>query len=187
MSVPVSQSNVPLVVDALPALKVRYYPSVPSGSSFLPYYTYARQYVLNGSLVLSLYCFCQHPRPGDEILFALGKAPHSVLLASLLPANGGVTLQLCNTTGQGKTFPLPALPQPPRYYAGNDEQGWYWGATFTIPATTLKEAECCLTLGTQYRAAVLLKSGTKYAASYPLSSGNPLVFSRFESFIVVDY
>lgn len=185
MAAPVSYSSTPLVFDALPALKVRYY------TASIPFkiYTYARMYVQAGALALSFYCFEKQPQPGSGVSFGVTQPGKSLLFLSLFPEN--VTLAqyplgtLLPTTTGGTPLPAPA----PAYFAGQDEQGWYWGASVLLPRALLGQCGLTLAPGAVFNAAVFYQpqGSAGYGASCPLGPGGPLNPGQFDVFEVVDY
>lgn len=128
LATPISKSNTPLVFDALPALKVRHYQGVSARGNI---YTLARLYVLGDALALSLCAFEKNPPPESRVGFGIGKQAGPVLVLALSPK----TVQLRLTPGE------ESLPPPEAaYFAGQDEQGWYWGANLNLEPGVLAKA-----------------------------------------------
>lgn len=188
---PVSKSNIPLVMDTLPALKTcRYFGAMPGGNI----YSFARFYVLGERLSVSLCVFERTPPPESRISFAVGSGTAQYLLVALSPKNTQpVTARLCPATGFGP-FPPPAgclcvaAPEA-QYFAGEDEQGWYWGANLLLEQSLLRQAGCTLALGSQFYAAVFkyFEGSPAFGSSAPaVSNQSPSLLHR-TTFEVVGY
>lgn len=185
---PVTQCDVPLVAETLPALKVRYYSEMAEDV-----YTFARMYVLQDSLSVSLYKFERTPPSASRLAFAVAAAEGpKVLFASVGPQQSGFcNVALCD--GAGALPPCKeavALEAPtPTWFGGVDEQGWYWGAEVVLSAEVLAQAGCILRPGAMYCAAVFCYAEGEegIGASFPLPKEGPVVMNGAEKFSVVIY
>lgn len=146
---PVSISRVPLVFDALPALKVRHY---ESGMQPGNVYAFARLYVWQRSLALSLSVFEKDPAGDSRVSFGVcGKEKAAVLVAQLSPAS--LTLTLHGPAGE-EALPPPEVAR----FSGADEQGWYWGGNCTLPPEALAGAGLDFAADTAFFAGVVKHS-----------------------------
>lgn len=181
MEVLVTQSDTPLVFDAIPAVKVRYY-----SRGGLPVYTYARVYVLGRQLVLNLCAFERTPAADSEIGFSVAGANGGQLYFSLTPQDARLRL-----LPEGK--PPQSLPAPePTRFAGVDEQGWHWGATAFLPASFLQKVGIVPAVGAQFRAAAQKswrgKNAGAFGSSAPLdAAGQAAPADTWDIFTVVAY
>ncbi len=179
MAFPVMQSTLPVVLDTLPALKVRRY---HGQSKMGNVYCYARMYFLKDSLQLSLCAFERAPDAATRIEFAVGGTEKAFLLLSL--SREGATLSRC---GGGMPLVLPA--PPPAFFSGVDEQGWYWGAQVSLAAPLLAQAGM-VPLPREFSAAVF-KTRTDedaFGASFEaLPGGEKLAFENFSRFTPARY
>lgn len=183
---PVSRSPVPLEFDTLPALKVRHWYPARQAPRL---YTLARCYLLGDTLQLSLAAFERTPPPTSRLSFAAG-AGDTLLLARLGPHSA--QLFLCGAGAQnalwadapGDTLPLEA----PVYFAGADEQGWYWGARLALPQAALAGAG--IAGAPAFPGAVFRHSAAPgpFGASCLLADAAvPLDAACFDTFEIVDY
>ena len=180
MTTPISKSATPVVFDTLPALKVRHY----HGRSALGnIYTFARLYVLEHSLAISLCSFEESPPPQSRVAFCVGEAAGRFLRLALSPEEA--TLTLCGTP---KEEPLPA--PAPSYFSGQDEQGWYWGAHLLLAPSLLEKAGVDFA-DDEHFCAALVKYRTDedaFGSAFPVQNGaNPFDIAHFGSFAVVGY
>lgn len=184
MGTPVTASNVPLVFETLPAVKVTNYSFAKILTNL---YTYARFYVYNGSLVVGVYGFKESPDEQDRISLVVGQKSNYLLFSispkqsSLVLANETTTLH----TQTGVQLPAPALS----FFAGTDEQGWFWGAETTLTAEVLQQAGLVLTTGAQFDAAVFYHRTTQegFGTSFDYNPHLPLVRQHYPTFTVVSY
>ncbi|MFV0412318.1 MAG: hypothetical protein ACK5L3_03485 [Oscillospiraceae bacterium] len=188
---PVSKSDIPLVMDTLPALKTcRYFGEMPGGNI----YSFARFYVFKKQLSVSLCVFERTPPPESRISFAIGGGAAQYLLVTLSPKNTQpAAARLCPEAGFGP-FPPPAgstraAPPEAQYFAGEDEQGWYWGANLLLEETLLRQAGCPLMLGSQFYAAVFkhFEGSPAFGSSAPAVSNQSPLLLRRTTFEVVGY
>lgn len=180
----VSYSGTPLILDALPAVKVRhYYGSAPS------IYTYIKMYVHAGALALGCYCFEKQPKPETAIVFAISQNTKPPLVLRLTPQT--TSLVLAGAGGNTGLQPEGAvLPAPPaQYFAGTDEQGWYWGAQLQIGQAALGKAGFTLGPGAQFKTATFYKAAGAdgFGATCPVREDTPLHPGNFETFSIVPY
>ncbi|MDL2293652.1 hypothetical protein LJC60_03375 [Ruminococcaceae bacterium OttesenSCG-928-D13] len=194
MVFPVTISDIPLELDTLPALKTRYFchdGSLPARDT-ARIYTMARLYVQNGVLQLGLSAFERDPAPDSSISFALGGEGQQFALVTLTPEDA--TLEVLEKT------PPPALfggreavletPLEAGRFAGQDEQGWYWGAQMALPKTVLAGCGCPLSPGARFGGALF-----KYRFGLPAfgascrmeDNARPLDFASFGTFEATDY
>ena len=180
MPFPIVQSNVPLVFDTLPDLKVRYFRAHGPQDNI---YTYAQMYAMPQGLALGLRAFEQTPGADSQIVFALGQPQGSVLRFCLAPGEAALDL-----LAGGDVRPL-SLPEVVRF-AGEDEHGWYWGAQLVLPAEDLLSACCTLQAGSAFGIAVLkARAGIGIlGASFRLpAGGEPLQPALFDEAVVSLY
>ncbi len=184
MSMLVSYTQTPMVLDAVGALKVTHY----YGRSALDdVYTYLRAFVLRGDLIFSLTAFEQTPPaesriavafrflPEKDPFFYLTVGPACPVEAFLSGSNGMVSL---------------SLPQQGNRFGGSDEQGFYWGYEFCLPSSFLAKMGAKLLpgsvfTGNLYKYAV---GESAFGAAFPCDPS--LGFPRgenFGEFVVVPY
>lgn len=179
MAIPVPCSDAPIAFDALPALKARhFYGDGP------PIYTLARLYALGDALALSLAAFEREPAEESTITFALcgeGAPPLRVLAR---PGSVGLSLDIIPEE------PHPSLDGEP--IGGSDEQGWYWGMNFLLPADLLAYAGCKLAPGANFRGGLYKhrwgQEGMAVGSAFPLADPkNPFDPDCFDHFEVISF
>lgn len=177
-------SNTPLIFDALPAAKVRYYYGSygcygsPARGNI---YTLARMYFLQGSLALSLSAFERDPDEMSRIEFALAGSQDAPLFRIVLTRGGIQSVHPVGATG---------AVGPSSSFSGADEQGWYWGAHLTIPPDILEEAGLVPAPEVEFRAALYkTRAGEDaYGSSFqPGDPQNPHHAADFGLFRIVSY
>lgn len=179
MSFLVTHSETPLFFDALPALKVRYYKEAEGTPNI---YSYARFFLLKGQLALSLYSFEKQPASTSCIAFAIQGPPH--LLVEARPE------ECCFYKIENETKTSLPLEVQPSFFAGQDEQGWYWGTNMVLPASFL--SLCGKTFAPENSfAAAVLKYNTQqdgFGCSYPVQNPNNMLdFNNFTLCNIVSY
>lgn len=195
---PVTMSGSPLEFDTLPALKTRRF--FGSGSAeartAARIYTMARLYLLDGALRLSLVAFEREPAPQSRVLFALAgedtAADGKLALVCLSPGEARLMLAdaatpppLWEPFGKAVSQPLPA-----EFFAGVDEQGWYWGAQTALPADALQQAGCRPAQGAAFRAALykFCEGAPAFGTSAMAAKAeHPLDALGFDNFTFVSY
>lgn len=190
--VPVTKSDTPLVPDTLPALKVRHYCGGIAPRRQI--YSFARLYMLGDALSLSLYGFEREPEDSSRLAFAFCAAASKAncIIVTLAPQHvhsnliSGCPLDTpLPLAGQSSPLAAPAAA----YFAGVDEQGWYWGASILLPAGLVRECGSALDVGTDFYAAVFKYDEGKdgFGASFLPPQGGPPVIGCAEKFTVVIY
>lgn len=189
MAFAVTQSSTPLAFDALGAVKTTHY-----APGALPVYTQGRIYLLNGCVQLELCAFEREPAAESRIAFAFGGARAGFLLARLGP-KGGATLELCPPGAppvlwQAAQNPIQNGVAGQAPIAGQDEQGWFWGARLAIDAAPQKLAEFLPDENTLFRGALykyVEGEGVQGASFAPKSWQAPLEYDAFPAFEAVSY
>lgn len=179
MPFPVTFSSVPIVADTLPALKVRYYCGTAAHKKL---YAYARLYVLQGSLQLSLYCFEQTPTANSRLSFLLSKRGKSMVL-SVWEKQASLSFQ---TPLGESTLELPV----PSFFSANDEQGWYWGAHISIPDYLLQQGDFYLHCGESFVGALFqhVVGQAGFGSCFEISNTDTMAdIANCKSFLVVPY
>lgn len=181
----ISQSDKPLVFDAIPAVKVCHY-----ATDGLPIYTYARLYALKKDIVLDLCSFEREPLENSAIKFYFCKnGTEDQIVVTITPVDF-----TCEITKDGKKemVALGALSR----FGGVDEQGWYWGGNILIPDEYMKQIGLQIKSGSHFGGAVVKcwlddeKDQQKAGAlgcSSPLSRKEKLAKEQFDQFLVVKY
>lgn len=175
----VTNSQTPLIFDALPALKVAHY---AQGEQLPKIYSYARFYFKKEQLALELYAFEKQPAPTSCIGFALQGPP--VLLVEARPGE-------CRfyKVEQGSKTQLE-VEASPYFLAGQDEQGWYWGASMVLPASFISLCKCNFAKESGFAAGVFKYSTERdgFGASAPIQNpGNMLDEGNFSHCKVVEF
>ncbi len=125
-------STASLELDALPALTARYYRGRPA------LYTQARVYAAPQGLHVGLWVFQRQPQPLAHACFAVAGAA-GLVCAQITPSAAGLhELPLSAAPFPGDENGMP--PEETRFFAGEDEQGWYWGGSLLVPAAVLARA-----------------------------------------------
>ena len=145
MSFSILKSDVSLVFDTLPDLKVRYFCAENPRDHI---YTYAQMYAAPQGLAVSLRAFEQTPDEGSQVVFALGGPQSAVLRFCLSPL--GAALHLLENN-EAHALHLPEVTR----FAGEDEHGWYWGGELLLPEQSLLEIGCLLQPESRFGVAVL--------------------------------
>ena len=171
----VTHSAAPLFFDALPALKVRHYTKEGSAANI---YSYARFYLLNGQLALNLYAFEKEPPATSCIGFAI-HGETSLLIEARPQECFFYTLD-----GTAKTS--IATEAQPSFFAGQDEQGWYWGVSLVLPSSLLSLCGGSFLPGNSFPVAVLkyASQGNDFGCSAPIK--NPSFMLDFNNFSLCD-
>ena len=180
MAIPITKSDTPLVADALPALKVRHYYGQNTGKNI---YTFARFYFLQGGMDVTLNIFEKDPDKYTCAKFAISGLNHKMLLLEVNPQEAKLSLW-----EKGMSTMLPA-PKP-NFFAGEDEQGWYWGAGIIINKEILAELGVPIHNGREFGAALLKtrQDETGFGSSFLVKQvENPLNEEDFGRFVAVDY
>ncbi len=184
MPIPVVASELPLAFDALPAFKVRHYHGLPAGGGV---YTLARMYACSGQLMLSLCAFERAPAAQSRIGLALcGEEVDCVSLLRLSLSPTGVRLWLEGPQDRHQDL----APPVPEYIAGEDEQGWYWGANLTLRAEALGLAGLNARPGHRFAAALYKTNEDEeaYGVSHrPADPARPFDPREFDCFEIVAY
>lgn len=188
---PLTASNTPLVFDTISALKVQRYYGLPPGRNV---YTYGRFYMMQGQLALSLACFERDPAPACRAAFALCGQQGSMVFTVMAPARSHSVLLPEPTAGltlkEAENHPAQPSGPPPEYFAGEDEQGWYWGANLILPSSLLQSAGIGTRPGTPLRAAVYRYEAGQpgFGASHICPAGaSPLDAAQFTAYTITDY
>lgn len=191
MSMLVSYSETPLVLDAVSALKVTHY----CGHSALDdVYAYFRAFVCGAGLTFSLTSFERRPPRESRVGAALCLDPQAEEYL-FFSTNGAMESECALYREQGggpdlRVRPL-ALPQQPAHFGGSDEQGFYWGCEVLLDEAFLRE-----TFGVRLRpGSVFTGNVYKYAAgeaafgaAFPSPPGAGLPCrAGFGEFVVVPY
>lgn len=190
MELPVAMSDTPLAFEALPALKVTCFcPAEPGAEQPatppLEVYTQARLYVLQRALQLELTVFEREPMPASRVAFVLGGPADGFLLLELSPQVLG--LHYCTKHANLWALPEENTALVPARFAGEDEQGWYWGARLHLEQATLAGIGCRLVPAARFAGGILRYRSTAggFGASYPVPAGaNPLDPACFNRFLV---
>lgn len=131
MGVFLPYSQKPLIYDTLPAYKVQYYQQTPNQQKI---YCYARLYLLQGQLAVNMVSFEAAPAPESRMGFLMQSVAHAFYLEAapdktvLYTINENAGLPWCAAC-------QPAAQQPQAAgFAGQDEQGSYWGVELLLPA-----------------------------------------------------
>lgn len=181
----VMKSAGPLAFDVLPAVKCKWY----TGGTGPKVYTTMQVYLEKDTLCARLLAFERQPESGSRLTLALTGGGQHMLLLRLAPAE-------CLTYLCGRS-PVPDLwqrcPGAPlaapewQAVAGEDEQGWYWGAQVRLAPQVLAQAG--LAPGAQGFSAALFKheaAGAAYGASVvPPHPQQPLDVGGFEAYEIV--
>lgn len=125
-------SESPLFFDTLPALKTRW----GSGGDVL--YCLARFYQDASAFHLSLSAFERDPAPESRLALALAAQDGRGLLAQLSPREA--RLIPFGPQAPLNLFAEAGTATPAKHFAGDDEQGWYWGAQLAIGRDVLEAA-----------------------------------------------
>ena len=185
MNIPVTFSEQPLHFDVMQAVKVRYY---WGDERCPPLYAYGRMYVHAGTLCASLTVFQKQPEEQNCIALAVSNGK-KILFYTLSPFSG--RLFLCPSGSQlppDSSSTLLSASEPLRF-AGDDEQGWYWGAQIEISPEMLAKAGLSLILGSDFKAAVFYyRTDTVFGGS-SFEAGNlpPLSAALFSNYTIVSY
>lgn len=186
MEILISQSEVPLVFDAIPAIKVSHY--VSQGLSI---YTYARVYALKNDIILNLCSFERDPIEESAIQFYFyQKGETAQMVVTLTP-----TKLFCEIEQDNGNKEKIELEQPTRF-SGTDEQGWYWGGNVTVPQIILRKIGIEVEVGKSFTGAVvkrwlpLQNEKVEIGAigcSAPLTMKNEITRNNFDNFMLVKY
>lgn len=134
MSVLITSSKTPLMMETLPAVKlVHCYGNGRDGHV----YAYLRMYVLNGAFCFNLTQFLQCPAADTRMALCLGMADSEAYISVVCPADGNAAVQQYNAADES-TGTLGEVPL--RHFAGTDEQGWYWSVEGTLTAEACRAA-----------------------------------------------
>lgn len=189
MPVPVTKSEHPLVQDTVPAIKARYYNGA-NGDGHI--YTFARIYFWERRLALNTCCFQRTPPANSRVAFALA-GQNNCIYITLPPKEAGAPSV---SIGAAQSFHSPLqpfgtpLPSPaPLYFAGNDEQGWYWGANVVLEEDLVGKTGLDVAPGNVFGGAVFQFTigQSAYASSAPFASNGNTPSSNFTQFTIVSY
>lgn len=189
-------------VDTMPVLKTTNYPF--TAGSFKPL-LYARAAAVRGEgLFLDLMAFerdpvvSAHADPGEMPLLdscaaaAFNFFPSSSSAAIVVVSNA-VGNAACYVAQPGGAQRLLDFPLQTETYAGEDEQGWYWGVRFMIPAELLRDVygQSELRAGDTLRGNIFkFQRGGEFAhfgAVAPARSESIFDPASFADFLVTDY
>lgn len=194
MQMLVSYSETPLVLDAAGALKATHY----YGHSALDeVYAYLRAFVCGGDLIFSLTSFERSPPPESLIAAAFDFAPRAGgdYLALVCDPQPQLSAALYRPSGSptapDRLLRPVGLPCSPARFAGQDEQGFYWGCELRLGADFLQETfgvrlrPGSLFTGNFYKAA---RGEAAFGAAFPTPqpAGWPCA-AGFGEFVVVPY
>ncbi len=136
-------SNETIGFDSLPAIKTVYYPQAIDG--FKPY-SYARLvYVKGKGLSVDFLAFERDPvvtpnvMDGSAVAVSFNFSPQTEqkVLVVVLNSKGQNEVYLSNKSDQVESKLSNTVSC--ECYAGDDEQGWYFGTRFIIPEQLIKE------------------------------------------------
>ncbi len=182
MDFAVIAASAPIPFEALPTIKTRHL----HGQDCLRHiYSLGRLYLLDGAPQLSLSAFEREPSPGSRVAAAFGVPGGPQVFVRLCPKEAAFAL-----FQPGDAIPLPGSdagaqwqPLAASRMAGVDEQGWYWGANFSLSDTLLP------TLGMADAVAAGLftyqEGGGDYALSFPPPAA--LSFAALPTYPVIRY
>lgn len=128
----ISDSAVPLLMETVPVLKIRYYYGSPTRDAV---YAYVRLFACKGALHVCMTVFDGEAPEDMRFGLALQSADclDTFLLLSAGPAQGSCTL----TAHDAQTGAVQSALDAPRgtWVRGGDEQGWFWSMQTVIPST----------------------------------------------------
>ncbi len=166
LALPISKSDAIQSFDTLPALKVRHF---VGESRQGPLYTMAQMYVYQDNLALRLSAFEQTPEKTSSIGFCISARQDCALFINLYPQS--VQLSLCT-----KSQEEPLSPPLQHKQAGEDEQGWYWGAELFICAEYLQQVGFVPTVESEFFANLfkLDDAESAYGCAFKVPHNQPL-------------
>lgn len=190
MTYPVTISAAPLVPDTLPTLKTRHY----TGAAAAKTYTLARFYALHKSLAVTLYAFEREPPDESRVSLLLGGGQGTLLRLTVGPRHSGVAGVFYQSSAE-PVYPLPqeavpaAEPFAHTWFAGVDEQGWFWGVDALLDEKLLRRAGIVVQPGAVLQAGVLrhVQGQGDWGASFPLPQGRAPVISDMGTAVFVTY
>ncbi len=186
----VTDSATPLPAETLPALKLTYYYESSARGEI---YAYLRCYVHKGDFCYNLLVFEESPPVSRRIGFALCPAQNAqqFLFASFAKPASTESLTLCSIQNSGLACVTRHLVAPQaRRSAGEDEQGPYWCAEGTLPASVFLEAfGKAPQAGELWPGNVFLydTSAPGFGAAFPCQNVQGVWQARFEPFTIVPY
>ncbi|MEG1932088.1 MAG: hypothetical protein RR075_03150 [Pygmaiobacter sp.] len=189
MSMPVSFSKTPLVLDAISALKVTNYYGV---SSLDNVYCYLRIYVRAGALIFSITSFEQQPSGDSRAGLALCFGDQAQYLFLDCNAFGALRARLFSPATDAKDIPAATLASPvPELFRGVDEQGYHWGFSLTLDAAWLQARfDTALTPGNIFLGNVykFVEGEDAFGSAFPSPQSNGMPCrAGFGEFVVVPY
>lgn len=184
-----TDSATPLLMETVPALKIRHFYGNSARGNV---YAYLRCYVHKGDFYCCMSAFDAAPPAGTRMALALCPAEDTekFLLFSLSKEESGNTLTLRSKDGKN----LEAFEAPPTTLTcGEDEQGLFWSRTGVLSGKLFKKIFNTVPhAGDVYTGNVLLYQeneaafGTAFCMPSPLA-GSPIRMAGFETFTIVPY
>jgi len=172
-------------LDTMPVFKTTNYPWTED--SFRPL-AYARAaFVGEEGLLVDLQAFERDPECADADLIN-----NSCVAISLEQDSGEVLTVIFNATGRyqacrgGQPFDLPL---DVHCYAGDDEQGWYWGVRFYLPVYCSQEPDAQgahMIKGNIYKFKRVGEDAHMGAVA-PMRSESIFSEENLDDFLIVDY
>ncbi len=157
----VTKSRIPMVFDTLPAIKMQYgYADLPN------IYTMAQMYALADDLAVCVRIFEKRPSETEETILVLAGTEDNMLSLSI--SKDGCYLCEAKDTAPyvGENDGLSGLDiEVTKKFAGEDEQGYYWGVSVLIPQNSLKKAGIDVNEGSVFKALLLRKNEEKIIAA----------------------
>ena len=184
MSMPVSYSKVPLVLDAVSALKVTNYYGV---SAYDDIYCYLRCYFGKDAFHFNITAFEQNPPPESKIgaAFSFGQGDRYIFISTNVL--GEITADIYNSDVLVSKVPI----EKPEIYCGVDEQGYSWGFETELTITDIEKLFSCnpitdgIFFGNVYK---FNDDEAAFGAAFETSQGKGLPNkSGFGEFVVVPY
>ncbi len=176
----VSKSDTPQAFDALPALKVKHFARCEQQENL---YTQAQMYALNNTLMLNLSAFEKNPMPSSALGFCVSGREDCALVLQLFSNSAQL---LFYTQSSQETLQTPILQR----HSGEDEQGWYWGASLCFSAKHLQRVGITCALGSEFYANLFKEDVLRqnYGSAFPVPQKqalwSPLYAGQFQ---IVDF
>ncbi len=170
------------VFDTLPALNARF---AAEDANEKQIYTTARLYFEGEKLHVCLIAFEREPTPQSGVVFVLAGGDERMLYCTVNPDKASATLisaqpDMGAHLPQGEEIALATAG----YFAGQDEQGWYWGAQIELSPDVLCKINVKAQKGESFRAALLKKERERLqAASH---KGGQLNAELFEKCLIAE-
>ncbi len=157
----VTKSRTPMVFDTLPAIKMQYgYTTLPN------IYTMVQMYALADDLAVCVRIFEKIPAETEETTLILAGTEDNMLSLSI--SKEGCCLyevqdavSCLGRNGKSRGLGIKELKK----FAGEDEQGCYWGVSMLITQDILQKAGVCLNEGSSFKALLLRKDEEKIIAA----------------------